>query len=568
MRKLLLLAAVALTGLTANAQLLKNEAVAKTAKMPMAQLAPKAAIAQKVDAANKNVIKKSPSTGLWYQIEEGVPFYGWDKDGRGYYAAFVVVPAFTEFTAKNMAAKPTETKWFINNTDFTEYAEPNGDLTLDVEAGYYMPTYTLTSADGSDAFNYAELIEADPNGKQNAYFRPQYEIAPLTFMDPHAVDTYYGTGYLSSKYIFGTGTVANNGATYVSYGYAQEFAKPKSPMYVEDVFVQALTYGNNPLPAGEELKMFIVDADGTELAALTCKPEDLTIEEKTSYGFAPITAVFANKVVDELTGEEVPVPFVLDKAFTVYIMYSPNSNIGFYGSANANGLFPTGPGLNLCFNAADETDEVAYYVNFGQGSPMYASAPITFNALFDKVVVWETAAAGDEDLTDFNVLKVSADAKTVENAGYPDFEGVMANTACPWYDEEGNENYYLDVAENVEFPEWILGYLVDNSGWESDENFEPSVAMSLECDPLPAGVEGRGCKLYVVGRGFTSEAPIYVLQGKYTKEQCDKDEESAGIKNTTVAKVSNKGTYNLAGQRVNKEFKGIAIQNGKKVIKK
>ena len=571
MRKLLLLAAVALTGLTANAQLLKKNAEAKTAKMPMTQLSSEKAMAQRVDATTKGM-KKSQATGLWYQVEEGIPFYGWDESGSGYGASFITVPAFTDFTAKNMSAKPTETKWFIGNTDVTEIAEANGDLILSVDAGYQRSTYTLASADGNDTFNYTDLMNArfDSGSGKKAYFLPGDEVSPLTFMDVHVVTAYYGTGYLSSKYIFGTGEHVANGATYRSYGYAQDYAKPKSPMYVESVFIQSLSYGDNPLPAGEELKMLIVDAEGNQLAVLTCKPEDLIIEEKNSYGFAPITAVFANKEVDELTGEEVPVPFVLDQEFSVIVLYSAHSDIGFYGAANTGDVFPVGKGLNLCYNVADESDEAAFACTFSVGA---ASAPVTFNALFDKILVWETASAKDqdEDIADFNVLKVSADAQTIENAGYPKFKGVMANTAFSWFDEEGNENYYLDVEGKLEFPEWILGYSVDNSSWEAttDDEFDPSVAISLECDPLPAGVEGRGCKLYVVGRGFTSETPIYVLQGNYTKEQCDKDEEAAGINNaTTSVKAQVNGTYNLAGQRVNKEFKGIAIQNGKKVIKK
>lgn len=41
----------------------------------------------------------------------------------------------------------------------------------------------------------------------------------------------------------------------------------------------------------------------------------------------------------------------------------------------------------------------------------------------------------------------------------------------------------------------------------------------------------------------------------------------SGIKNVNVAKAST-GFYNIAGQKINSNFKGLAIQNGKKVVKK
>ena len=44
---------------------------------------------------------------------------------------------------------------------------------------------------------------------------------------------------------------------------------------------------------------------------------------------------------------------------------------------------------------------------------------------------------------------------------------------------------------------------------------------------------------------------------------------AAGIKNVQTIEVNEKvPIYNLAGQRVGKDYKGVVIQNGKKFIKK
>lgn len=575
MRKLFLLAAVALTGLTANAQLLQSEAAMEQAQMPMPQRAPQQAILSRVSADNnKQGMKKSMANGVWYQVEAGIPYYGWDKEGRGYYASYVVVPAFTDFATYNKATKPSTTKWFINETDYTELADENNNMVLSVEAGYYMPTYTLKSGSGllAKSFNLSELIidEYKNQGKKASYFYPRTGISPLTFADPHILPSYYGVGYLDSKYLFGPGYVADEDVTYRCYGYAEEYAKPASPMYVEDVHVEALCYGNNPIPEGEEIQMVLTDADDNDFATLTCKAEDLIKqgEVNTPDGdkFTRYCAVFSNKEVDPLTGEMISAPFVIDKAFTLYILYSKNSTLGFYGYPNTDDVMPVNRGRNLVYNVNNPEEALAFSLGFGDN--MYCSVPVTFNGLFDKAIVWDTVADGGETIENFNVIKVSADGQEYENAGYPTFGGIQAYTANPWFDEDGNEYYYLDVFPGMDYPEWITGYKVYDSLWHEKEDFKPIVVVQPQCDPLPAGVTGRGCKLYIVGRGFTSKEPIYVLQGDYTKEQCDADEAPLSINSVTVNKNHATGTYNLAGQRVGNGFKGIVIKDGKKILTK
>ncbi len=576
MRKLLLLAAVALTGLTASAQLLQKDATLEMdmAKMPMPQRAPQQAVLTKVSAEKQQEMKKSIANGVWYQFQAGVPYYGWDKEGRGYYASYIVPPAFTNFAAFNKSTKPASTKWFINDTDYTEISDEFNNLVLSVEAGYYMPSYTLKSGSGllAKSFNYSELISDSykNQGQKIAYIYPRTSISPLSFADPHVVPSYYGVGYFDSKFIFGPGSLEDEGTTYRCYGYAESFACPASPMYVEDIHVQALTYGNNPLPEGEEIKMIITDEEDNEMAVLTCKKEDLVLLEKfTSQEGETITsysAVFSNKEEDPLTGEMVATPFVLDKAFDLYILYSEHMDLGFFGSPNDNEVMPTSIGRNLVYNESNPQENLAFSISFGE--KRYASAPITFNAIFDKAIVWENAANGNEKIENFNIIKVSADGQTYTNAGYPSFEAVQANTATPWFDEDGNEHYYLDVFPGMDYPEWLTGYKVDDSLWHDNDDFNPIVVIQPQCDPLPAGVTGRGCKLYIVGRGYTSLEPIYVLQGDYTKEQCDADEAPLSINSVTVNKNHATGTYNLAGQRVDNGFKGIVIKDGKKILTK
>ena len=58
----------------------------------------------------------------------------------------------------------------------------------------------------------------------------------------------------------------------------------------------------------------------------------------------------------------------------------------------------------------------------------------------------------------------------------------------------------------------------------------------------------------------------------YVKEGAGTDPhvfgESNGITSTVVSNAASTATYNLAGQRVSKEYKGIVVKNGKKYLAK
>ena len=62
------------------------------------------------------------------------------------------------------------------------------------------------------------------------------------------------------------------------------------------------------------------------------------------------------------------------------------------------------------------------------------------------------------------------------------------------------------------------------------------------------------------------EEQDYVLpykQGTLAKENKEVD----GVSSVKADEQPNSATYNLAGQKVNAQYKGIVIRNGKKVVK-
>ena len=104
------------------------------------------------------------------------------------------------------------------------------------------------------------------------------------------------------------------------------------------------------------------------------------------------------------------------------------------------------------------------------------------------------------------------------------------------------------VAGN-EIPEWL------QLGW-ANEDYEDTFTFDLvaQADALPAGVEGREATIVLYQEG--AQLTITVTQGK-----------STGINVTTkTVKTSNTPMFNLAGQRVNKDFKGLIVKDGRKMI--
>jgi hypothetical protein len=192
---------------------------------------------------------------------------------------------------------------------------------------------------------------------------------------------------------------------------------------------------------------------------------------------------------------------------------------------------------------------------------------MTYRGMSDYVYVLDEGY--DEAGTlipDLNVLQVSADGKTVTNDAMG--EGVaMIYIAYPWVDDQDLGNYY------IELPEWISDIefeeiTTQSNGYEMRAGYGYA---SPVCDPLPAGVTGRYALLFVEGKGYTSEAPIIVLQGDASLEEAKAEaQQLMGIKkiSKTYDNSLKSASFNLAGQKVNSDYKGLVIRNGKKIVVK
>lgn len=126
-------------------------------------------------------------------------------------------------------------------------------------------------------------------------------------------------------------------------------------------------------------------------------------------------------------------------------------------------------------------------------------------------------------------------------------EAVTDTDADEDYDEDG-------------FPVWLKVSYTNpvKTGTDEDEQpiYDMTFALTFEAEALPAGVSGRQANLVFFQEGALLK--VTVTQG-----------EVSGIAATKVeVKSGNAQMYNLAGQRVSKDFKGLVIKNNRKFMNK
>lgn len=562
--------------------------VAQTAvKAEKVQMAPTAKAQLFTAAQPGQQPVKSAATGNYYTRPEGSMYVGYDKEFRGYTTAtFLNITPFVEGVFINKNATPASAAWSMMTSsgsfDLSQYADANNNLPWTInpsyrgEAGsqYNYPAPVLTK--GSDAFTIGNA-SADASLSSGLVGN---DLGPLTFCGNRDGRLIYGySGFMSTGYLFGTGiaslTDKDTGETsdYISTGLSQHYEKPMTPLYVEDLYALVLSgHGNSkPLQNGAKLTMTITGDDGNVIATLTAGEEDATdmghtIDETNMGGKLYLyNIVFSQKKEDPVSGQLVATPFVINQPFTVKITGFDETgvDVAFYGYQVA----PEDPiegteivGYPKGGSKADEGSVASYSGGL--------CAPLFFTALMDNVIVAKDLELQDgSTINDCNIIRISDDGNTNTFEKNPNVQSpsVYVYTANQWTNADGAEQYYFDVAKSSdETGDWITGVNVDDSNWQTTTSVNGVNLINFTADAITEG--GNWAVGYIHGRGVTSSEPIILLQGTATI-----DDVPAGVDNVTVdgnAVKANKGIYNLNGQRVSKDFKGVVIQNGKKFIKK
>lgn len=573
MRKLLLSLACVAISMAASAQ---------TAKIMMDKTMTMKSLSQEkpVLVAAKDIAKapkKSALNGVYYKTPEGCMWLAAERPLYSYGLPYMIVAPWKDWTLTNMGTtKAGDWSIAIADTAFNinQYADVENNLVYGYAGGiggYYGITYTegdvayipsTLNQDGTVAGTCINLVDG---------------IGFHTFFTTNVGDpSYYGGGSLDNGNLYGAGSytyVDENknptGETATSVEVIHTSPKPMSPLYVEGITVWGKTRDSS-LPAVSDktltLAIFNTESDSEEpVYVLTCTPDECVLDrESGSSAFYQVN--FTMKVLDEISGEEIISPLVIDFPSEIHIIGFDQEgvNLGFLGTDVQEEFLSENLNENNTFFALrnDNTGEVTYrrYLN--------TVLCLGFWSMFDVIEVLDAAESTTGEIVEnVNGIVVSNDGQECGNVVFSDIKGVEVYTAMDWTDAESGEEYYW--SDDMYDYEWIQNLTATPVTYSDGSEASGRSYVGVVCDALPEGVTGRWACIHLNGRGVTS-GDVFVLQGDITMEQAMAEYAALSIKNVTASnKAANSSArYNLAGQKVSKDFRGITISNGKKFIQK
>ncbi|MCF0194446.1 MAG: hypothetical protein HUK00_04635 [Bacteroidaceae bacterium] len=509
-------------------------------------------------AAAEDVYYKTPAGSMWVIVDQ--PLYS-------YTYPYQVLAPWTDFVYENMSLLK-DGRWFLNLSDgeydISEYADEDNnywDSCTGGEAGYYAPNYEE---------NGTSYVPSSKNGEMINY------VMGVEFISPMATNiagggVYTGGSLQPNKNLYGAGYIeytdqeTGEKQQGTALGILYTMRKPMSNLYVEKVglwgSVNDVTL--EAMPEGTELTMQIYNKENPEAepVVLTCKGEDLVFTmEYSNRNFYMVN--FTQKVLDPISGEEQAVPFVIDYEAEIDILGFDQEGV------NLNIL---GVGLTEEFldGTEDNPYDQAYFMvrNEVTGDVRYhyysSCLPVLgFYGMFEVINVTSEAQTETGVITDLDGMVVSADGATCTNYVDATMPGVEVLTALDWTnDETGEDRYWSDDMYDYE---WINNLVLTQFTYSDGEPIGGAYAVAVECQPLPAGETVRYACIHITGNGVTS-APIYIIQGEGTIEECKR---VTAVNSIKAVNTTNDKFFNIAGQNVKKTTKGLIINNGKKHIVK
>ncbi len=520
---------------------------------------------------NFSASPRSISNGLYYTIPQGSMYTTDNEEGNGYYVNHLVLSPSADAVFTNMTTtNKKSTKWYISTSSAQTYAD--ADYNLDLTGffscfnGSVYPTPTLK-------YGSSRTYQLGETGDYFSAKGPGYmycdSIAPHAFWDSRVDGTYALTNALDSYYCFGTGSFngtddSGSSYSYTSIGAMQLYDAPASPLYVENMFFYGYTMSDAPLTGDGKMTMTVYKTNvtdegqislGDEIATLTCSASDASKKwdgQQTAYGYV---SGWNYMFLPEK-------PFTIDGSFAVKV----------------DGFADEGVDVLMPGAFVSDIDSVsnyasAYMIFDIQGTEypvqMYQNPvvlPLAFNSCFDYVdALSSVELSSGTTVENANVVRISDDGQTCSTDGADDASdlgGVYLRTVFPFYDSEGEAWYTTTSA----LPDWITDITADDVTSTSDGYTYFTGATHLTFEAKPLGTEtGRGAAIFFKGKGVTSTTPVYVLQGNATVET-GIEKVVVDLDNNTLNE--NAPIYNLNGQRVTKDAKGVLIQGGKKFINK
>ena len=484
------------------------------------------------------IVEYNPE-GMYLHTNVSSSFYGYSS------ADFANISPFAPYNMVNGTTSVADAwAWSLYNDDSTKVVkETTKDFVVNVEPGYYIP---------------AELIGYNQEVASNPFI--------LGIAKGNMSVAYVNAGFMESDYEFSDGTYGmqtlantdNSLSYYSSYGTPDKNAnrsisqlvlyqgKPSAPLYFEGINMAVSRFTIND-PEKFNLKCKIqrvkMEADGWPTMGDVIAEADLTADNIVvgydgggSYNMTQLR--WTDFYVMDEYGMSTSLPYLfLDEEFAIVIDGWDNGTFTCEhtwgeGTNNDSAGFST-----FFFKTGDEPiDENMLRLGY-RTRQLVGFIGVVGGYLYTT------------DATDMTIPAEGGEAK------------IHVQPMLYSVDDENNVKTRLFLDENIEdneIPEWLEVTSTDPvlTGTGEDAVYDLAFDLTFKAEALPEGVTGRQAELVFMQEG--AQLKVTVTQGEATGIAVAK----------TQVKANNAQMYNLAGQRVGKDYKGLVIKNNRKMLNK
>ena len=554
--------------------------VTSQAQMNKAFVRSKASALQKMQKFNSSkrsvapLIQKSSrraagDVSVMYAYPAGPFYYGLTDECYYYQTMQMLTGAFDDTEFSNYTSKEEADGSFTGITDVTwdwgtnsetgeaikplaQKTDENGSMIAQAFGSMRFPTlkygdqsfeYTVTSSDGNTTYpcfwtagteGIADFEFSDGNGGTEVYKGTVGNYIP-------GLGLYSGFGgdygFISNKTFYNLENYQTtkqwNNTGKKTIGFAEYYVKPVSHVYAESVvawyWFDDVTDKTKPL-GGKTITATICtfgeDNKLKEYATATATDDDVVIVSSEN-SLCYIEFKFSES--DPILGD-VDAPIVLPDEDFIVMLTGFDEVTGNFQSPITSADGWEGYGYAIL---EDQSISTIGYTN-NPKSPQ-VSLPIGFRAALPVATYAEA-----------NLPAVLFTEEGGVGAGIEGNDGLYGFSLI--YTMSGKDQW-----EIVEKPDWISTIELDDESVAERGN----MFVTLEAEALPSGTDERSGKVVLELYGKQVEIPVY------------QSPNALGVKNISVDRNNNESAaYNLAGQRVNKDYKGLIIKDGRKFMNK
>lgn len=484
-----------------------------------------------------------PLPPVVYYEPEGTALYA-NSSPTGYHyteASLGMYPTFAPATFRNTTLDIADAwTWTIKDGEEQVVATiETEDLSFSPEAGeVYEAPYLSGNNQGTESeapFQYGSgnnmtYSNMYVGASQQAYFRfSDGSYASMSRACPDFPTYYYSD--IATPDLYADNDIANM----IVY-----MGKPEAPLYFEGISWQLYNF----VDKGINLKCKIVkvarSSNTLELGEVVAEA-DVDLENSVINDTGRSTLFWTDfYTVDELGMSQSVDHLFINEEFAIIFEGWDNGTFSAYALGDYPSEVLASPSYSLYYQGYD--DEGAFSERVYRMSSSHL------------LVGLEGAAYGYLTTADNTNIELPAEGGTAKiNIGpmvyYNSDEGEAVTGI--WLDEDAGSD---------EIPEWLdVTYTnpvqtgVDKNG---DPIYDTSFDLIFTAEALPAGVSERACHL------------IFYQPGAQLEVNVKQAGDPTGITTTVKKTVTNAAAYNLNGQRVNANYKGIVVKDGVKRINK